>query len=875
MKGRRNIFPHFLIMILFLMISVPWPATFYAVEAVEIVSGQEGRPVPETTISLFQEDKPVKEEKTDDNGMERIPFEEGDDEIILKSPEKTIESSIDENVAPGEPYAGAAVNIATDSAEWCSYRSGAPTTFTPGDTGRPTYGEDPRDAGRPNGGGYPRDAGSDCEQELELLKNFMASDEGKELTWRATTDATDANDLAKIRNRIRELEKKCPLGSGNPRNVDEPGGTSAPPPVDSIATRPREKDDKDEPGETGEPAVVIYVKAKSSALHQENRTVAGQQIKLFASATVDAALPGQGADKPQTDHDREPIQGITDREGRIVLKVPGMAIGLKSAPDAAGASALEIQVDTTAQGSINAELGISDTQSVVNALPKGLRALLTDVNVIHGKGFLTFTFPSSMSSSVGAILTRVPGVVQIQVNYCREKQQTVNDPLFEGNMAWGQKYDNQWAIKRVGLNNEATSAWNLLGDNPKPVTIAVIDTGLDWNHLDIDWENIWRNPGEVPDNNIDDDDNGHVDDIIGWDFFGNNNKPWDYDGHGTFVTGVIAAARDNKIGIAGINPYARIMVLKALNGFGHTRASYLAKAIVYAVDHGARIINLSADGGKVATIEQEAIKYAVEKGVLIVAAAGNKGVDVGGSGIASLDGVMTVAATGLKDEWQGFSNWGGQIDIAAPGIEILSLRARRTDTMRDIPGVEYMNGANYAGEDKRYYRASGTSFSTPIVSGVASLLMSKNPYLTAKQVETILEMTAKDTELTGFDQFTGYGLVDAVAALGADADFFIQAHISSVEVMQTDKGTAVQIRGTAHANQLSGYEIALGAGEEPEIWKTMVAGSKPVEGGILGTIEAKHFKEALVWMLRLKVIHKNGDTREYRFRLNLFYPPVM
>jgi subtilisin family serine protease len=785
------------------------------------------------------------------------------------------------------------VSVATDSPEWCTYRSGNPTTYTPGggddprdvggptgggddprDVGRPSGGgDDPRDVGRPTGGGDdprdvggpssggddPRDVGNDCERELEILQDFMASDEGAALVQSAKNNARDANDLVRIKGRMQELEETCPEGGGEPRDAGTPGG---------LITRPRDKDDGEDPEDTGEPTVVIYVKAKSSALQQENRTVAGQQIKLFAVATTNVALPGKGADKSQADHDQEPIQGTTDDKGNLVLAVPGSALGLKSTSVAAG-TALEIQVNTTAQSSVNAQLANGDTQSVVGALPTGLSALLTDINVVNGNGFLTFTFPASMGSSVDMILARIPGVVNVQVNYCRDKQLAANDPLYKGNKAWGQKYDNQWAIKRVGLSDDKNSAWNLLGENPSPVIVAVIDTGLDWNHLDIDWENIWRNPDEKPDNGIDDDGNGYVDDIIGWDFFGNSNNAWDHDGHGTFVTGIIAATKDNEIGIAGINPHARIMVLKALNSFGHTRASYLAKAIIYAVDNGARIINMSVGGKELATIEEEAIKYAVEKGVLVVVASGNEGIDVSKFGIAGLEGVMTVAASGLKDERLAFSNWGANVDIAAPGIEVLSLRARRTDTMRDIPGVKYENGANYVGADKRYYRASGTSFAAPIVSGVASLMLSKNPGLTAGQVKTILEQTADDVEVAGYDQYTGYGLVNAVAALNADANFFVKAFISGVTVIQTDKGPGVQVNGTALADQLSGYQIDLGAGEEPAMWTTVASGESPVEAGVLGTIAVNNFQGSAVWMLRLKVKHKNGETQEFRFRLQL------
>src|SRR5690606_10808382 len=175
---------------------------------------------------------------------------------------------------------------------------------------------------------------------------------------------------------------------------------------------------------------------------------------------------------------------------------------------------------------------------------------------------------------------------------------------------WTQSYDDMWAIKRVGFTADRDSAWKLVKPDAKPVTVAVIDTGVDWNHLDLSWDNIWRNTREIPDNGLDDDGNGYVDDIIGWDFFANGNKPWDHDGHGTFVAGVIAARWNNGAGLAGINPKARIMVIKAINNFGHSRASYLAEGIVYAADNGARVINLSVGGKNLTRVEQAAIDYA-------------------------------------------------------------------------------------------------------------------------------------------------------------------------------------------------------------------------------------------------------------------------
>ena len=180
--------------------------------------------------------------------------------------------------------------------------------------------------------------------------------------------------------------------------------------------------------------------------------------------------------------------------------------------------------------------------------------------------------------------------------------------------SWGQDYPDQWALKRIGLDSTPNSAWRLVKRDAEPVVVAVVDTGLDWNHQDIDWDNLWHNPKEIPGNGIDDDHNGYVDDVIGWDFFDNDNKPWDYDGHGTMIAGIIAASWKDKDGMAGVNPLARIMVVKAINNFGHSRASYLSQAIAYAVDNGARVINLSVGGKDVTKVEQAAIDYAYAKG---------------------------------------------------------------------------------------------------------------------------------------------------------------------------------------------------------------------------------------------------------------------
>jgi subtilisin family serine protease len=435
--------------------------------------------------------------------------------------------------------------------------------------------------------------------------------------------------------------------------------------------------------------------------------------------------------------------------------------------------------------------------------------------------------------------------------------------------SWGQDRPDQWALQRIGFDASPQSAWRLVRRDAQPVVVAVVDTGLDWNHQNIAWDSLWRNPKEVPDNAIDDDKNGYVDDVIGWDFFGRDGKPWDHDGHGTFTAGIIAGSWDDKAGMAGINPFARLMILKAINNFGHTRASYIAEAIAYAADNGARVINLSVGGKEITKVEQAAIDYAFSKNVVVVVAAGNEGVDIRNYGIASSDKVLTVASTGFDDERLGFSNW-GNISVAAPGLDVLSLRARRTDTMLGIEGVKYVAGAAYVGEDKRHYRASGTSFSAPMVAGLASLMIANDPRLTNRQVMNIIKSTARDVGTPGVDQYTGYGIIDARAALNAPKDYLLLAGINRVEVVQKGKDQAVRVYGTADANALKAARLEIGAGENPEAWKNVGAAKRSAgPDAVLGDIPASALAGAKVWTIRVVVQHNGGAQREARFKLTL------
>ena len=468
-----------------------------------------------------------------------------------------------------------------------------------------------------------------------------------------------------------------------------------------------------------------------------------------------------------------------------------------------------------------------------------------------------------------AAAAAVPGVDFIEADQ-RRNSTRLNDPYFRGRGLWGQSFDDQWAIKRVGYTDDKKSAWAKAGSDLKPVTVAVVDTGLDWYHPDFAQESLWRNAKEVPDNGTDDDGNGYIDDVIGWNFIDNNNKPWDHDGHGTFVTGVIAAKSNNGVGIAGINPAARIMVLKALDAFGKGYASMVAEAITYAADNGARVINLSLGGRKLTKVEQLAVDHARAKGALLVVAAGNAAVEETDYSPGGLDGVITVTATDRRDRRAGFSNWGPHIDIAAPGVDVLSLRARNTDLLSYIRGVKYELGKGILGKDRAYYRASGTSFATPIVSGTLSLILSKSPGLSGEAARRMVLNSARDIETPGIDNYTGYGLLDAAAALSAKPDYFIESRIAGVQAVRVGGKVVLRVLGSADADQFANATIFLGKGQPPAKWfRVNVPITKPVKKGTLIDLPANLFKGSKRWTIRLVTEHKGGSTREVRFVLTL------
>ncbi|HEY9618513.1 MAG TPA: S8 family serine peptidase [Microcoleaceae cyanobacterium] len=281
---------------------------------------------------------------------------------------------------------------------------------------------------------------------------------------------------------------------------------------------------------------------------------------------------------------------------------------------------------------------------------------------------------------------------------------------------------NSWDLDQIN----APEVW-AQGYTGQGVVVAVVDSGVDSTHPDLD-ANIWVNTREIAGNGLDDDGNGYIDDINGWDFVDNDNIVNDLDSHGTHVAGTIAA-ENNGTGMTGVAYNARIMPVRVLDADGNGNYSNVAAGIRYAADSGADIINLSLGGGSTNNQVLAAIDYAVQRGALIVIAAGNEG-DSQPSFPANITspGVVAVGAVNRDDQLASFSNLAGSSPlnyVVGPGVSIYSTTP-----------------------NNHYDSFNGTSMATPHIAGVAALLLSANPNLTPAQLVSLLTSTANANGIT-------------------------------------------------------------------------------------------------------------------------------
>lgn len=315
--------------------------------------------------------------------------------------------------------------------------------------------------------------------------------------------------------------------------------------------------------------------------------------------------------------------------------------------------------------------------------------------------------PAAAAAQLLLALQRNADVEYAEPDYTAEAIGTANDPYFT--------QGSQYHLAKI----QAPAAWDVTTGSANLV-VAVVDSGVNAAHPDL--------AGKV---------------LTGYDFVANDNNPNDENGHGTAVAGVVAPASNNGLGIAGVAWANPILPVRVLDAAGSGSYSAICNGITYAADQGARIINMSFGGTSSSSALQDSINYAWSKKCVLIAAAGNNGNNTAFYP-AACNNVVAVSATDPNDVRPTWSNYGTYVDVSAPGVDILSLY-----------------GAD------QYAAWNGTSFSSPVTSGVAALMASANPGLTNVELVDLLLKNSDDIGTAGYDVYYGYGRVNASRAVNA------------------------------------------------------------------------------------------------------------
>lgn len=332
--------------------------------------------------------------------------------------------------------------------------------------------------------------------------------------------------------------------------------------------------------------------------------------------------------------------------------------------------------------------------------------------------------PVGQEQALREKMSAMPGVAYAELNSVYRAHVVPNDP----------NYFAQWAHPLIG----SPAAWDLTTGSTL-ITVAVLDTGIDYNHPDL--------AAKI---------------VAGQDFWEYDNIAQDGNGHGTHVAGIVGAIGNNSVGVAGTSWGARIMPVRVLNNQGSGYNFDITSGIIWAADHGAKVINLSLGGYTFNQAMQDAATYAHNKGVLVVASMGNDDTNTPAYP-AAYSNVMAVSATSQSNSLAYYSNFGSHTDIAAPGGEMYGyhdtggiLSTMPTYNVDLTTSYEYYNNYDYL---------QGTSQASPYVSGLAALVWSQAPGMTNTQVQQAIQNTALDLGASGWDQFFGYGRINAYAAV--------------------------------------------------------------------------------------------------------------
>jgi beta propeller repeat protein len=476
-----------------------------------------------------------------------------------------------------------------------------------------------------------------------------------------------------------------------------------------------------------------------------------------------------------------------------------------------------------------------------------------------------------------AKLNQHPNIAYAEPNYVAKVCMVPDDPYYGSSGSWGQAYEDLWGLKKI----QCEDAWDISQGND--VIVAVIDTGVDYDHPDLA-ANIWKNEAELNGTaGVDDDGNGYVDDIHGWDFAYYDNKPTDRYGHGTHCAGTIAAVGNNSTGVIGVAPQAKIMVIKGLRDNGNGYYSALANCVTYAADNGAHILSNSWGGYGSSQLLTDAFNYAYAKNCISIAAAGNSSLNVQYHTPSNIDSVIAVAASDHNDHWSIWwgsnsqSNYGDTIDVCAPGggqtpkgggLAAYDILSTVSATHRFNPDLVVSDG---------YARLGGTSMACPHVAGTAALMLANNPLLTNDEIRAMLQLSADDIGDPGKDKDYGYGRVNAYAACTSGRVSIAITKPLTDSYVHGDENGNVPISGDAYIEGgFNRYELYYALKSDPLTTTSITSSTVAKEDDVLGTWNTTGYADD-VYILTLKLIDNEEKAlfRSVEVRLdNVNDPPV-
>lgn len=427
---------------------------------------------------------------------------------------------------------------------------------------------------------------------------------------------------------------------------------------------------------------------------------------------------------------------------------------------------------------------------------------------------------------------------------------------------------DQWALENIN----AFDAWEIT-DGSDEIVIGVIDTGIDFFHPDLR-NKLYINPLEDINNNgfydegdndgIDNDGNGFVDDVFGWDFTDRNgfpfdssggdylnwdNYPLDEHGHGTYVSGIIGAQVNNISGIAGVMPKGRIMNLRAFDPSGYGEEDDVAAAVLYAVEAGVDVLNMSFGDNAFSYILKDVVEYAYSQGVVMIASSGNSGSSAPHypSGYSQ---VICVGSSTQNNYVYGGSNYGSTLDLVAPGLNILTTS---------------LNG--------EYTNISGTSAAAPFVSAAAGLLLSMDDF-SPDEIRQILKSTSLDILEEGWDEKSGAGKLDLLKALQVAAPSVIKFNHPLQDFATMEE--SININATILSASFQSYSLSYGTGDNPDSWTDLKSDiTYQTKNEDIYSFDISGLKDS-TYTLRIEVTLLSGRTLEERVNFHIDHtPPVL